>query len=72
MFTFLDGDQRTELASADLWICILSKTSASPAVVPVALVPSGVKLSVLMDMKGDVENIGVVVKRFLDTVAYES
>jgi hypothetical protein len=41
-------------------------------VVPVALVPSGVKLSVLIDMKGDVENIGVVVKRFLNTVAYES
>jgi hypothetical protein len=26
----------------------------------------------LMDMKGDVENIGVVVKHFLNTVAYES
>jgi hypothetical protein len=51
---------------------ILSNTSASSAVVPVALVPSGVKLSVLIDMKGDVENIGVVVKRFLNTVAYES
>jgi hypothetical protein len=72
MLTFLDGGQRTELASADLWICILSNTSASSAVVPVALVPSGVELSVLIDMKGDVENIGVVVKRFLNTVAYES